>query len=504
MFCRAQYFQFSQYNFSPLRINPAMVSTSDYAKASLLYRNQNTAGGFRINSNLLNASYPFIDRFGNRWSGIGLSLLHDQAGSTGIVSQEEVGITYAINIRTSKFSTLSVGFKAIYLRRSINLDGFYTASQYLEGHGFVESLDNGETIVNTSHSTMTFSSGMYWHRTDKKGNVLAYGGMSFSDINRPRDEFLKSSNRILPTIVLNGGVKVYSQGLVSVTPDVLITHGSARTVFNTGFVTSYALKQYKKKPDDRIELHSHYVPGRSGILGVQVHKENLSIGLSYDFPLFERNVSNTGALELGIEWRRLVDAKQRAIARRMKKRAGATASVRKSTEEGDKIRSAVRNDSTTTQMAVPVKDPDVLTQDMTTRLKHKQDSVIASARVGDIRHEPLILEKATLRFNFAFNSVELDSDAMRYFDDLAKALIDNPELKLKLVGHTDNVGSAKFNLRLSKERADVIKEYLISKGVSGDRIESSGKGVTEPLNENATEEERAENRRVEMMILYQE
>jgi outer membrane protein OmpA-like peptidoglycan-associated protein len=76
-------------------------------------------------------------------------------------------------------------------------------------------------------------------------------------------------------------------------------------------------------------------------------------------------------------------------------------------------------------------------------------------------------------------------------------------LKLKLVGHTDNVGSARFNLKLSQERADVINEYLVSKGISEDRIESSGKGVAEPLNQNTTEEERAENRRVEMTILYQ-
>lgn len=481
-----------------------MVGSSTYARASLLYRNQNTAGGFRINSNLVNASYPLVNKAGIRWSGIGVTFLHDQAGTSGILSQQEAGISYAINIRTARYSTLSVGFKGIYLRRSINIDGFFTGSQYLEGHGFVESMSSGEDIVNTSHSMMTFSSGLYWQKNDRNGNVIGYAGLSFSDINRPRDEFLESSNKILPTMVFNAGVQVYSQGLVSIMPDVLITNGAGRTVFNVGFVTAYSLKKYKRKPDDRIELHSHYVPGRSGILGVQIHKENLSMGLSYDFPLFKRNIANTGALELGIEWRRLVDSKQRAIARRKKKRDNSNIAARKTGDGVNKIKSTVATDSATAKSTPVVRKPTPVKEDMATRLKHKQDSVIANARVGEIRHDPLVLEKATLHFNFDFNSVEIEDDAAQYFDELAKALNDNPELKLKLVGHTDNVGSARFNLKLSQERASVIKEYLVSKGISEHRIEASGKGVTEPLNQNATDAERAANRRVEMTILYQE
>jgi outer membrane protein OmpA-like peptidoglycan-associated protein len=73
-----------------------------------------------------------------------------------------------------------------------------------------------------------------------------------------------------------------------------------------------------------------------------------------------------------------------------------------------------------------------------------------------------------------------------------------------LVGHTDNIGSAKFNLRLSQTRAEAIKDLLIEKGVDENRIKTSGKGMTEPLNDNSTEELRSNNRRVEMRILYEE
>jgi outer membrane protein OmpA-like peptidoglycan-associated protein len=93
---------------------------------------------------------------------------------------------------------------------------------------------------------------------------------------------------------------------------------------------------------------------------------------------------------------------------------------------------------------------------------------------------------------------------VEYFDELAEALRDNPELRVRLVGHTDNVGSARFNQRLSLERARVIGDYLVEKGIDESRIETEGKGLAEPLNDNKNEEERALNRRVEMTILYQE
>ena len=143
----------------------------------------------------------------------------------------------------------------------------------------------------------------------------------------------------------------------------------------------------------------------------------------------------------------------------------------------------------------------VVKNDMSARLKQKQDSVRASADVGNIQHEPLVLEKATLDFNFEFNSSAVNQKTARYLDDLAKALNDNPELQVKLVGHTDNIGSEKFNLKLSQYRAQTMKDYLVSKGVDASRISTEGKGMKEPLNDNSTEEKRALNRRVELTIV---
>src|SRR5690349_19271573 len=90
---RGQYFQFSQYNFTKQRINPAYVASSNYASVSVLSRDQATDGGFHLNSNFINASYPFIARkSGKRWSGIGLSVMDDRSGSAGIFNTQEAAL----------------------------------------------------------------------------------------------------------------------------------------------------------------------------------------------------------------------------------------------------------------------------------------------------------------------------------------------------------------------------------------------------------------------------
>ena len=133
----AQYFQFSQYNFTPQRINPAQVASSDYAKLSFDYRNQATDGGFHVTSNILNVSYPLISKTGTRWSGIGLTFMDDRSGQAGLFNTQEAGLSYALNVFLAKYQTLSLGVKAIYQSRKIDLGGLYTGAQYIPDRGLV-------------------------------------------------------------------------------------------------------------------------------------------------------------------------------------------------------------------------------------------------------------------------------------------------------------------------------------------------------------------------------
>lgn len=493
---KGQYFQFSQFNFTKQRINPAYVASSNYASVSVLSRDQATDGGFHLNSNFINASYPFIARkSGQRWSGIGISVMDDRSGSAGIFSTQEAALSYAINLSLSKIHNLSMGFKGLYHTQSLDAGGLYTGSQYIPDRGFDESVASGEDLGEFRNQFFTFSAGMYWEELDKKGNRLIYWSFSFFDFNKPENSFISPSSNLNSTLVAAGGLKVYDKGKISVTPELLLTRNSGNYTANFGTITSYSVKPLPNQVSARIDFITKYVFGRSGIVGIQLHRENFSVGFSYDFPVVVRNSANTSAFEIGLELRRLIDPKKKN-AQAKKKQANNKPAV---------ARAPLKRDTTKTtkkDTANVKSNPAVAKKDMSERLREKQDSIKAHANAGQIKHEALVLEKATLHFNFTFGSFEIGDDEASYLNELANAFKDNPDLRIKLTGYTDDVGSEKFNLKLSIQRAEKVREFLSQRGVSADRVTVDGKGESDPIVSNATEEGKAKNRRVELVILY--
>jgi outer membrane protein OmpA-like peptidoglycan-associated protein len=100
--------------------------------------------------------------------------------------------------------------------------------------------------------------------------------------------------------------------------------------------------------------------------------------------------------------------------------------------------------------------------------------------------------------NFEFNKSLLTSSSKTILDQVASSLIDRPDVKVEIGGHTDSKGSDAYNLKLSNARADAVMQYLISKGVKADKLTAKGYGETQPIADNKTDEGRAENRRVEL------
>lgn len=101
---------------------------------------------------------------------------------------------------------------------------------------------------------------------------------------------------------------------------------------------------------------------------------------------------------------------------------------------------------------------------------------------------------------FDFDSYAVRPQARENLRNLAGSLDRYPGTELLVVGHTDSVGTADYNQRLSEQRARAAADYLVTQGVARDRIRAVGMGQGEPKASNATEEGRAENRRVEVAI----
>ena len=104
------------------------------------------------------------------------------------------------------------------------------------------------------------------------------------------------------------------------------------------------------------------------------------------------------------------------------------------------------------------------------------------------------------RLNFAFDSAELDDASKRALDAAIAVIRDNSEVNLGIVGHTDSTGPESYNQRLSERRAKAALDYLVSRGISADKLSASGAGEAQPVASNDTRDGRAQNRRVELVI----
>ncbi len=108
----------------------------------------------------------------------------------------------------------------------------------------------------------------------------------------------------------------------------------------------------------------------------------------------------------------------------------------------------------------------------------------------------------TERVNFSSGGASIEKQSFDLLDAVASKLAEHPEIeKVRIEGHTDEVAEASFNRKLSERRAQAVRNYLIKKGISYKRLEAVGLGESQPWRDNATEEGRAMNRRVEFKIV---
>ncbi|MGV8059262.1 MAG: outer membrane beta-barrel domain-containing protein [Smithellaceae bacterium] len=118
---------------------------------------------------------------------------------------------------------------------------------------------------------------------------------------------------------------------------------------------------------------------------------------------------------------------------------------------------------------------------------------------------PEIVEKGrtTLNVLFATNKAVIQKNSFQDIDNLAAVMKKYPELNVTIEGHTDNVGSAVYNKKLSQRRAEAVKIYMVKKaGIDAKRLTAKGFGLEKPIASNATKEGRQQNRRVEAAVNY--
>src|SRR5271156_3645887 len=134
------------------------------------------------------------------------------------------------------------------------------------------------------------------------------------------------------------------------------------------------------------------------------------------------------------------------------------------------------------------------TEQMRERLKEQLNAVLATRETA----RGLIVNMSDVLFDF--NKYTLKPDAREKLAKVSGILLSYPGLTLQVEGYTDNIGSDDYNQKLSEERADSVRDYLVSQSVSDSNITAAGYGKSDPVADNSSASGRAENRRVQLVV----
>ena len=127
------------------------------------------------------------------------------------------------------------------------------------------------------------------------------------------------------------------------------------------------------------------------------------------------------------------------------------------------------------------------------------ERTVAGAEV--IKSEEGIVVKFDSGILFDFDKTDVKQAARDDIADLVTSLNNNPDTDILVIGHTDNTGTDQYNQGLSERRAKSVRDIAVANGLAGRRIKTEGKSFHEPIAENDTEAGRAQNRRVEIVIV---
>lgn len=140
---------------------------------------------------------------------------------------------------------------------------------------------------------------------------------------------------------------------------------------------------------------------------------------------------------------------------------------------------------------------DIYTFELPEEIRSDSANYLATVDVVElVPGDAVILQNIQFEYNSAALTEDSEAGILMLFEFLKR----NSDLKVELAGHTDNVGSDNYNLKLSSERAEVVRQALVDKGIDATRLTAKGYGATQPLVPNDSEEHRAVNRRTEMVV----
>jgi len=465
----AQDIPFQQHLYTGMHSNPASVSAGAKMMLSGTYRNTSYLENIEERSSFLMFSRPLYQK-NKKFGGLGISLLSNKQDNEIPLRYEGISLAYAHQIKITRRSRLAMGLQMGYFQKKLDYAGFSTGSQWSNAEGYNPVLSNGESLGDLSTSHADISTGLLWYIPGEGGLHRALLGFSAAHLNRPDYSFFDAGYKTPIRWTATGSYTLYAGDQLSLSPRTFWMRSFTRNTIDLALDWEYRWNADRKSPANKSLALNGMLGYRwdEGIMaGIGFVLPDFSLALAYHYPNWTNNVvPNQGTLEISL-------CLQREVAS-----PAANQSVQQLTE------------------ADPYATRDFNFHENRSDLKDLQKQMAAEqAKQAENYH-------MMKDFRFSFNSATLKPEAHKYLDELATMRKDEPGLHLLITGHTDNVGSPAGNMRISQERADVVKAYLMKQGIPGERIRSLGAADKDPLYENNNEEHRALNRRVEFTLYY--
>ena len=371
--------------------------------------------------------------------------------SDGIKTQAITG-GYAHYLKPDKASGLSAAIHVSYQMQHFTMKGFSTGSQYYEGEGYIASLPLNEPVENYRGNWFSVGTSFSYHRqlAGEKNIRLGFSGFN---LNRPESSARKAGERLprnyyarascyLPVIAK----KIFLQPQADI-----FYNGNA--LFRFGSSAMVCLPD-SKDGFDGFSVQTMHCAKRFTTMGVKVHHQKLKVGINHSF--YHRQVPFVGATEIVFAY--MFDKKNNV------KTANAATNQ-------PQPRNFYQFDEKETPSVTPVKN-------------QKKPVHFQLSRYVD----------------FEFNSSGLNREAEMYLDELVTILNSDSDLKIEVMGHTDNVGTKEANEKVSLQRAKAVASYITDLGISAQRVNIIGFGADRPLTKNRSDDQRAQNRRVDIRI----
>ncbi|TAH24638.1 MAG: type IX secretion system membrane protein PorP/SprF [Cytophagales bacterium] len=467
----------SQYTYSPLLANPAFVNLGYDIQAIAHVRNQYRNPNPNFTTPSFSLLYPFVANKNKRWGGLGVSLYGDYSGSFPRFSKQGGSISYAHNIRLKRTMHLSLGIQLGLYDIGIGSGSFSTSSQYSNAVGFDASAPSGETLVPQNKKYFDLASGIVWHGEDTLGQVKYYVGVSIYHINQPDISLQTKQEKLPQSFQFMAGYTIFNKNNWQIIPEIYLTKQQEYFRITSGVRFGYLFHSFLDKKElktSSISFIPKYHHKQGFGFGLELKLNNLFLMSNYDFQTsaISEKITQNGAYEFVIAYRKSLFK------------------IKEPEPLSDYSLSDLRNFYTYNEVGA-------ISKQLEKSKKYDSTYRFNDTTWHKTNNFKFELEK---RFIYGFNETALGEDAKKFANDIAGLMLENPTIKLLILGYTDNVGSEKSNLIISTERAKAFAKYIETKGVDLRRIRFEGKGETEALNTNRTLFERSKNRRVRFLI----